>query len=112
VGLFWLGQAADARRALALWDALPTRSGEEWFETACGHAALAGMAGRDGSKVSATDAASEADAAMALLGKAVEMGYRSAVVYRAESALEPLRRRDDFRLLMMDLVMPADPFAR
>jgi hypothetical protein len=31
--------------------------------------------------------------------------------YRTEDALEPLRGRDDFRLLMLDLAMPADPFA-
>ena len=35
------GAAADARRALALWEGLPSRTGEEWFETACCHAALA-----------------------------------------------------------------------
>ena len=48
---------------------------------------------------------------MAVLRQAVAMGYRSPHVYRAESALDPLRDRDDFRLLMMDLAMPADPFA-
>ena len=40
------------------------------------------------------------------------MGYRSRHAYRTENALDPLRGRDDFRLLMMDLSMPADPFAR
>jgi len=29
---------------------------------------------------------------------------------RIESALDPLRSRDDFRLLMMDLAFPAEPF--
>ena len=48
---------------------------------------------------------------MALLRKAAAMRYRSAA-YRTEDALDPLRSRDDFRLLMMDLAMPADPFAR
>ena len=38
--------AADARRAIALWDGLPARAGYEWFEAACAHAALAGLAGR------------------------------------------------------------------
>ena len=33
------GAAADTRRALEFWDGLPTRSGQEWFETACCHAA-------------------------------------------------------------------------
>jgi hypothetical protein len=36
------------------------------------------------------------------------MGYRSRDAYRNEDALDPLRDRDDFRLLMMDQTMPAD----
>jgi serine/threonine-protein kinase len=105
------GAAADARRALALWEGLPSRTGQEWFVTACARAALAGLAGRAGSGVSAAEAVTEADAAMALLRRAVAMGYRSTDVYRTEDALDPLRDREDFRLLMMDLAFPADPFA-
>ena len=75
-------------------------------------AALAGLAGREGSDVSAAEAASEAETAMALLHKAIAMGYRSLDAFRTEDALDPLRGRDDFQLLMMDLAMPADPFAR
>jgi hypothetical protein len=104
------GAAADARRALALWDGVP-RQGPGWFETACAHAALAGLAGQPGSGVSATEAVPEADAAMALLRKAVAMGHRRSAAYRTEDALDPLRSRDDSRLLMMDLAMPAWPFA-
>ena len=48
---------------------------------------------------------------MALLRSAVAMNYRSPDAFRTEDALDPLRGRDDFRLLMMDLAMPADPFA-
>jgi hypothetical protein len=39
------GAAADARRALGLFDGLPSRGGYGWLETACAHAALAGLAG-------------------------------------------------------------------
>ena len=49
--------------------------------------------------------------AMALLHKAVAMGYRNADTFRTESALDHLRGRPDFRLLLMDLAIPADPFA-
>jgi hypothetical protein len=31
--------------------------------------------------------------------------------YRTEDALDPVRDRADFRLLMMDLAFPADAFA-
>ena len=40
-----------------------------------------------------------------------EDGYRNAGALRAETALDPLRARSDFQLLMMDLAMPADAFS-
>jgi hypothetical protein len=40
------------------------------------------------------------------------MGYRSLDAYRTDDALDPLRGRDDFRLLMLDLAFPAETFAR
>jgi serine/threonine-protein kinase len=106
------GAAADARRALGIWDGLPARSGEEWAETACCHAALARLAGRPGSGVSPGAAASEADTAMTLLTKAVGLGYRNAGAFRTETALDPLRARPDFHLLLMDLAFPADPISK
>ena len=39
------------------------------------------------------------------------MGYRNANEIRIESALGPLRSRDDFRQQMMDATFPAEPFA-
>jgi serine/threonine-protein kinase len=105
------GAATDARRALAIWDAQPWHSGSAWLETALCHATLAAPAGRAGSVVPADGAATEADAAMASLRKAIEMGCRNAGAFRTEPALDPLRNRDDFRLMMMDLAMPAEPFA-
>jgi eukaryotic-like serine/threonine-protein kinase len=106
------GAAAYVRRATALYDTLPWRSGEEWFLSACAHAALAGLAGQAGAGVSAAEGEAEATRAMGLLHKAAAMGYRSHEAYRNEDAVDPLRDRDDFRLLLLDLAMPADPFAR
>jgi tetratricopeptide (TPR) repeat protein len=105
------GAAEDARHSLALYDGLPSRSGEEWFQTACVHAALATLARRDRPSSPADRAASESETAMALLFKAAGMGYRDRDAYRTEAALNNLRDRDDFRALMMDLAMPSDPFA-
>jgi eukaryotic-like serine/threonine-protein kinase len=45
------------------------------------------------------------------LRQAIAAGYRSSAMYRHESALAPLRGRDDFQLLLFDLAMPADAFA-
>jgi tetratricopeptide (TPR) repeat protein len=101
-----VGAAADTRRAIALWEGLPSRRGEEWFEAACAQAALASLAGRAGSGVSTAEAVTEADAAMALLRRAVAQGHRRPDAYRTEDVLDPLRSRDDFRLLMMDLARP------
>jgi hypothetical protein len=105
------GAAADARRAVALGEGLPSRTGQGWFQTACARAALAGLAGRSGSGVSAAEAVTEADATMALLRRAVAMGDRSPDEFRTEAALDPLRSRDDFSLLMRDLEFPSDPLA-
>jgi hypothetical protein len=105
------GAATDLRRALKLRDQQPSRVYWEFFITARYHAALAGLAGRAGSGVSAAEGAAEAETAMTLLRKAVVMGFRGAPL-RTEYALDPLRGRDDFRLLLMDLTFPADPFVR
>jgi eukaryotic-like serine/threonine-protein kinase len=59
----------------------------------------------------AREVEAEAEKAMGLLRTAVDLGYRSAA-FRSEDALDPLRSRDDFRLLIMELAMPAEVFAR
>ena len=97
---------AEDRRAVALYDALPSRPGELWFLSGCAHAALAGLADQAGSSVSAAEAASEAETAVARLHQAVAMGYRNA------DALDPIRDHDHFRLMMMVLAFPAEPFAK
>ena len=96
----------------AHYDGSKSLTGEHTFFLACCHAGLAGLAGRPGSGVSAAEGADQAEKAMAVLRQAVAMGYRNPDAYRTESALDPLRNRPDFRVLMMDLVFPAEPFAR
>ena len=46
-----------------------------------------------------------------MLRRAAFLGYRSPDPSRTESAFDPVRERPDFKLLMMDLAMPAPPFA-
>jgi serine/threonine protein kinase len=94
------------------WDGMATRNGEQWYATGCCHAALSGLAGKPGLGVSAGEGDVEAGEAMPALRKAVAMGYRSPETYRTEDELDPLRGREDFKLLIMDLAMPDDPFAR
>ncbi len=105
------GAVAEVRRALALCDGQPPRSSWDLFEIemACCHAALAGLAGRDGSSVSAAEGEQEAAGAMEWLGKAAANGYRNTNQLRIESALDPLRNRDDFKKLVADLQKNSPP---
>jgi hypothetical protein len=61
--------------------------------------------------LSVAQGAEQAEKSMAVLRQAVSMGYRNSDAYRTESALDPLRNRNDFRLLLMDLAFPTEPFA-
>jgi hypothetical protein len=62
--------------------------------------------------VSAANAAGEAARAITALSRAAGLGYRDLHAWRTDRALDPLRSRDDFRLLMMDVSFPTEPFAR
>ena len=104
------GAAADVRRAVRLSDGVPPRTVRYLYAKACSQAALAGLAGRAGSGVSLVEGGAAADKAVEWLRRAVSVGYRNVNELRTESALDPLRSRDDFRLLMMDLAFPADTF--
>ena len=95
-----------------LYEGLPTRSGEEWYELACCHAAIATAARADRRAVEADDGAAEHGKVMELLGRALAEGYHNAIAMSREPALDQLRGRPDFRVLMMDLVFPARPFTR
>jgi tetratricopeptide (TPR) repeat protein len=103
------GAAADLRRAMKLVDNLSWQSGQASFETACCHSALAGLAGRAGSGVSAAEGQQEAARAIKCLGQAVANGYRNTNELRIESALHPLRNRSDFKKLMAELEKNAPP---
>jgi serine/threonine-protein kinase len=105
------GADANARRAVGLLEGLPARDARQWFSQACARATLAAAAGRDGPETSTAEASVLADRAIDDLRRAAAMGYRSAAQYRYEPALAPLRGRDDFRLLMLDLAFPANPIA-
>jgi tetratricopeptide (TPR) repeat protein len=106
------GAAAHWRRAVSFVEAVPPSTGELVFLGAACHASLSSIALLEGTPMSAILRDAEEVRAMTLLRQAVRMGYRDLNVYRTESVLDPLRERDEFRLLMMDLAMPADPLSR
>jgi hypothetical protein len=109
------GRLAEAvgplRRAAALREAIPTLNLGARYELARDHALLASAAADPHSGLSATDAAAEADRAMAALHLAVAAGYRNLADMQGDRDLDPLRSREDFKLLIMDLAMPTDVFA-
>src|SRR5262249_33486674 len=106
------GAAADWLRAASIFKDLPSmKSTTRVIEAGC-HAGLSAIAGVPGSGGSLHEAKAEAERAMAAPRRGGGDGYRDADAILNEAALDPLRDREDFRLLMLDLAMPADPFAR
>ena len=83
---------------------------EAAFLEACCHAMLAGAAGRVGSRVPRRGPI-EARRAIDILRQAVAIGFRNTRRYRTRAGAGPLRDRDEFRLLIMDLAMPDRPLA-
>jgi hypothetical protein len=104
------GAAADWHRAASLYAAHPPVVEAAIFRACC-HGGLAGLAGKGGSGIAAAEAASQAEEAMVILRGAFADGYRDIDTLRVEPGLDPLRPRDDFRRLMMDLSFPVEPFA-
>ena len=64
-----------------------------------------------GSGIAAAEGRAEAETAIDILRQAVAMGIRDFNWFRTDALLDPLRGRDDFRMLLMDLALPANPFA-
>jgi hypothetical protein len=62
--------------------------------------------------VSTAEGKEGADTAMECLRRAAAGGYRNTNELRVESAFEPLRSRDDFRHLVLDLAFPVNPLDR
>ncbi len=112
------GGAAGLWRRFPTSACRPTCSGrlanpslEDLYRLSCSHALLSGVADRPGSGLSAAEGRVEADAAMVALRRAVDGGWQDVSGARHDSDLDPIRSRPDFRLLMLDLEFPTDPFA-
>jgi hypothetical protein len=108
----FLDAASSHRRAIAIEERLPAASPSDYFNLASYRAALAGKASHDGSGVAATEGESEAARAMQGLRQAIAVGYNNLGEVRSEINLDSLRSRPDFRILLLDAVKPANPFAK
>jgi serine/threonine-protein kinase len=110
------GRTAEAvaswRRAIAEGERLGSSQGESLYYLAGCHARLGGVAGAPGSGLLANEGPPQLDKAMEILRYSIAGGYRSIEWMRRDPDLDSLRSRPDFRLLLLDLAFPADPFAR
>ena len=107
------GEAAYTfRRAVDLDERLSGHSPVDWYNVACYHALLAGIAGKDGSGLTKDEGRVEARKALITLRRAIAAGFHTISLMRTDADLDSLRHRLEFKLLMMDAAFPAKPFAR
>jgi serine/threonine protein kinase/tetratricopeptide (TPR) repeat protein len=102
-----------SRKALALWEQLPEagpRADRVQVERARVYSRCLALLGPGG------DAAAEGrrlgDRAVAAVRAAIASGFRDAEALGRDPDFDPIRRRADFRTLLMDLAFPDDPLAR
>jgi eukaryotic-like serine/threonine-protein kinase len=113
------GRKAEAlrslRRALELWATVELVQPGDLYNLACVHSqcgALIGGGRRPLSPEERVERDSHWEQAMAALRRALATRAAVSAWLRQDPDLDPLRPREDFRLLMMDLAFPADPFSR
>jgi eukaryotic-like serine/threonine-protein kinase len=110
------GRVAEARAsfrtAVAVMERLPTLDLVQIYDLACYLALWAGVAEEPDSNSSTADGRAVADRAMDTLRRAVAAGYRDRAHMQVDTDLDALRDRDDFKLLLLDVAIPAEPFAR
>jgi hypothetical protein len=80
---------------------------------ACCHSLIAGAAPEPGSGLTPAEGRAEAERAVSGVREAFARGYSNLEwVRHGDPDLKPIRRRPEFQMLIMDLIMPVDPFAR
>ncbi len=103
---------ADLRASSAIWDRLTLSTNESLYTLAGNHALIAGLAQVPGSRISATEAETEAKRAVECLRKPLTAGYHTATELRADPDFRALLERRDFENMLLDIQFPQDPFAR
>ena len=105
---------ASFRRAIAIFEALPHRTPTDDYNFACNLALAVPLVG-DRAHPTPTDQLERralADRALAALRRAAAGGFSAIEIYRGDSDLDSLRPLTEFQNFLLDMAMPADPFAR
>ena len=104
--------ASDFREAIAILDGLANPRAVDIYDIACNQSLLSGVASEPGSGMTTAEGRAAADKAMESLRQAVAAGWNRPAHIRANSDLDPIRARPDFQMLIGDLAIPPEPFAR
>jgi eukaryotic-like serine/threonine-protein kinase len=106
-------EAVDAfRKAIAAMEKVAQPSPVNLYSRCCFRSLLSGVTPGPESGLTEEERRRQADMAMEDLKESVKGGYRNVAHMKTDTDLDPLRNRPDFRLLMMDLAFPGDPFSR
>ena len=115
------GRPAEAAEVLDTLSGLQCPQATFCYNAACLYSRAAKLAAQDSRSGEASaraapsrDAQAQgyADRAVVFLQRAVAIGFRQPRQIAADPDLDPLRSRLDFRLLVLDLNFPADPFGK
>jgi serine/threonine protein kinase/tetratricopeptide (TPR) repeat protein len=98
------------RQAVILREQISDRDADAYYDQACDYALLAKISAGPNSDLSVATA--DAGRAMTAIREAVTAGYRDLLKLRSDPDLAPLRGRDDFRLLLMDIAFPSMPMSQ
>jgi eukaryotic-like serine/threonine-protein kinase len=100
------------RRSLALLERLKRPTAANLYDVACCHSLISALATQPGSGLSPEEGLAEAEYAVAGVRRAFDAGFEELDWVRTgDPDLKPIRSRPDFRLLIMDMSMPIEPFA-
>ncbi len=104
--------AATLRQVIAAWESIPEqeRDPDARFNLVCALARLSGVLAGMGAPA-ADEARATSDRAIMLLRENMSLGFRDLDMLKNDPALDPLRNRADFRLLLLDVAFPLKPFA-
>jgi hypothetical protein len=103
---------SDFRQSITRLRGLTAPSSEDYYNIVCAQSLLSGIAAEADSGPTADEGQAEADHSMATLRHAIASGWRDWARIRTNSDLNPIQSRPESLLLMVDLAMPNDPFAR